>query len=213
VKLILIEGVPGSGKSTTAEKVTSHLLEQGMDATWYLEESESNPLRSAGIKQLQRPQEFIENCLKNWRSFVERTNDQHQVQVLEGAAFQLTVRFMFEHNLPGIKSYFASFQEIVASLDPRFIYLRPADLHRHSEFTAEQRGKKWAEKVSDYLEGTPYAKKHSLRGLTGMHRFWASYGAECDSLVKTISMPHVTVGVKEAAWDSELLVVREFLGL
>ena len=42
--LILIDGVPGSGKSATAQALWLHLRRNDYDATWFFEHQSSHPI-------------------------------------------------------------------------------------------------------------------------------------------------------------------------
>ena len=67
-KLILIEGLLGSGKSTTAEHLGTFLQQQGIDGRWYLEEDDPHPIPCFDLKLANLTQEWI----PLWHSFTER---------------------------------------------------------------------------------------------------------------------------------------------
>jgi thymidylate kinase len=46
---ILIEGLPGAGKSSTAEHIGDNYLRQGISCEWFLEEDEEHPLDFSGM--------------------------------------------------------------------------------------------------------------------------------------------------------------------
>jgi thymidylate kinase len=108
----LIEGLPGAGKTTMAEHLCLLARNSKWDAKWYLEESDDHPVHSNLIKAKRRESQFIEECLRAWSRFAERHQGNDAVQVLEGSAFQSTVRFMMEERLTGIKDYYLRFEEL-----------------------------------------------------------------------------------------------------
>jgi hypothetical protein len=44
-----------------------------------------------------------------------------------------------------------------------------------------------------------------------MHEFWSRYATLCDSLVKRIRMPQITVNVIPGEWDRHLFEALAFL--
>ena len=189
MRLLLIEGPPGSGKTTTAEELCRCLTEAGVDANWYLEEAVDHPVHPELIVEGRNNSEFPALCLEQWRRFVEGVQEQDLLHIMEGSAFQMTVRFMMHNNHSNMTEYFVKFSEIVTSLEPGFIYLRPNDAQQNSRFITKLRGEHWAEKVSKGETSTPFAIRNGLLGLEGMHKFWQNYAELCDSLFELWKLP------------------------
>jgi hypothetical protein len=213
MQIVLIEGVPGSGKSTMAQQLCSHALSLGIDARWYLEESHDNPLRMKPGNTQSSPGRFAEECLSSWARVVEQWEGQKTLHIVEGIALQSTVRFMMEMRESGIEQYYRRFEEIVACLNPRMVYLRPQNVASHSQEICQLRGADWANKVSSYLAHTHYAKHHGLKGLGGMHQFWAQYAALCDGLRLGGRMSTKTIDFVSGEWGRHMAEACAFLHL
>lgn len=209
----LVEGLPGSGKSTLAEHLCSLARESGCESTWYLEESGAHPVHSRSMKSRRRDGRFIEDCLQAWGRFAKQCQASDTIHILEGSAFQSTVRFMMEEKLAGIEDYYQCFEKVIASLHPRMVYLRPPDALEHSKYVSELRGRNWVTKVSAYVEKTPYAIHHGLFGIEGMHRFWADYAALCDEIVMRAKIPSKTITFVPGDWERHISGAAEFFGL
>ena len=80
-RLILIEGIPGSGKSTTGQFLTARLAEQAVDVRWWYEEMKGHPLyifddeasMDAVVRDLfaGRFARVVEATLERWNQFAE----------------------------------------------------------------------------------------------------------------------------------------------
>jgi hypothetical protein len=212
--LWFVEGLPGTGKTTMAEQLCALARKSGLSAAWYLEESIDHPVHGWKLKESRKNSDiFVKSCLDAWRLFAENATKTGGIHILEGSAFQSTVRFMLEQEISGIEGYYASFEEIVFPLAARVVYLRPKDAIEHSLLTSSSRGDVWAGKVSNYLEKTAYSKSHGLVGTSGMHRFWADYAVLCDRIVRKSALPVKTINVEPGEWERHSAEAANFLGL
>lgn len=209
----LVEGLPGTGKSTIAEYLCGAAGGLGYDARWYLEESDGHPVHPKSLKAERKNADFIEACLHAWAAFTERHGKDETIHILEGSAFQSTVRFMMEEKRTGIADYYRRFEEVVAPLNPRMVYFRPQDALRHSEHVSALRGKDWTAKVSGYLERTQYAVDEGYVGVSGMHRFWTDYAGLCDEMVECARLPTVIVEFVPGEWGRHMSEAIRFLAL
>jgi len=141
MRLLLIEGIPGTGKTTRAKELYRRSKLEGIDARWYLEEVTDHPVHPKSLVEDHQDSEFASNCLRRWLHFAETAIADDVLHIMEGSAFQMTVRFMMQTDQPGISEYYDEFSGIVAGLEPGFIYLRPNNARENSRFVANLRGK------------------------------------------------------------------------
>ncbi|MFL6622765.1 MAG: hypothetical protein ACJ8KA_09555 [Sulfurifustis sp.] len=139
-----------------------------------------------------------------WRAFVTQSLSSPVLHILEGSAFQSTVRFMLESERSDIEQYYRQFENVTAPLSPALIYLRPADGFRFSRALAVHRGASWSQKVADYLSATQYGRRRGLEGVDGMYRFWQDYAEQCDALVTTSRLPNCIIDVAVGDEDRRL---------
>ena len=62
-KLSLVEGIPGSGKSTTAQWIALELQKRQIEAEWFMDEHRGNPIT---IWEQLNPALFTARILENW---------------------------------------------------------------------------------------------------------------------------------------------------
>jgi len=193
VKLVLIDGLPGTGKSTLARSLCEVLREGGLETAWYLEEAGDHPVHPASLIQTRNELTFADRCLESWHHFVQHVGSSDGLHVLEGSAFQSTVRFLMEQEHPNTDVYFRRFVEIIQPLSPALIYLCTDNALEHSHNVAAHRGADWSYKVSTYLQETPYSMARNWKGEPGMHLFWSNYAGRCSELVRRSELATLTL--------------------
>lgn len=211
VRLVLIEGLPGTGKTSLARSLCEALREGGLDARWYLEEAADHPVHPTTFKQTRHDPAFAERCLDRWNRFVERVGTSGELPLLEGSALQSTVRFMMEQWHANTEAYFQRFTQTVKPLSPALIYLCPDDALEHSRSVSAHRGAVWSCKVSTYLQETPYSRARNWKGEQGMHSFWSDYAKRCKELVERADMPTLMLKAVPSDAQAQLQKSLEFL--
>jgi hypothetical protein len=187
MRLLFIEGIPGSGKTEISKQLCLLIQTAGIEAKWYLEELSDHPVHPRSLLQRCNEPSFPTECLSAWQNFVMRAECSSTLHILDGSAFQSTVRFMMqsEYSEIEIEQYYRKFEDIIAPLSPALVYLRPANAFDYSHATARHRGASWSTKVAKYLSDTRYCQNRQLKGIEGMCDFWDAYAKRCDALLTT----------------------------
>ncbi|HSH81388.1 MAG TPA: hypothetical protein VLA19_22905, partial [Herpetosiphonaceae bacterium] len=138
-KLIFVEGVMGSGKSTTANFIARQLQRNGFPARYIFEGGEGHVVRLMG--DLPHPfkpwldlttQEYREKSLAKWRAFVAQARHTDTVAVLDGQLFHgnMTDLLIMDTGRAGLRAYVHDIVEITRELNPVLIYFYQADLEQ-----------------------------------------------------------------------------------
>ena len=182
-KTIHFEGIPGSGKSTAAQRFCEILQSRGIDAAWWLEESVDHPIMPKEKRALSNNKHFSDVCLNAWRSFLE--SQANSVGILDGYAFQSTVRFLFEQQASRdlINNYFSRWQEFAP--DTSITYLFVNDPVEHYKIVLPERGQDWTKKLFAWTEQTPLGIASNLQGESGFVEFWSIYQDLCFELLSS----------------------------
>lgn len=188
-RLWLIEGVPGAGKSFLAERLALMAKALGLEARWWLEEDRDHPVLPARLRKLASAADFPERCVDAFGEFVRR---EPGVLILDGAAFQSTVRFLFANNCSDerIRDYLTAWARVVQPANPRLVLIQVRDPFAHyAEVVCPQRGDAWRDKLVAYVERTPIARGMGWRGFAGFVQFWAAYQDLCLRCAADLPVP------------------------
>ncbi|MEM7092729.1 MAG: hypothetical protein AAF567_06995 [Actinomycetota bacterium] len=183
-KLVLVEGVPGSGKTTTSWTLAESYRNAGHEVGWALEEDRQHPFFDQQFRRSHRSDDFPERCLHAWRSVVDASLV--HPWVLEGVAFQSTVRFMFEQDLPErtIEAYWDDFVATVRPVAPLFVHLLPRDVESFIRgHTMNARSDVWG-KISAHVLSTPVGRRLDGDGRDVAVDFWILYSELCVRLAR-----------------------------
>ena len=92
--IIVIEGLPGSGKSTTAKNITSYFEGMGLSVELFLENSQDNPIGFLWKKEI-IPEAIKKTNLKEYPfdSWLRVPSDNNEITVLDSRLLQNTSYF------------------------------------------------------------------------------------------------------------------------
>jgi hypothetical protein len=188
-QLWLIEGLPGSGKTSAAERLNALCAMDGLSSRWWLEESKDHPVLPAVLRKKAKEPGFSDLCVQAFRDFIRTETG---VLILEGSAFQNSIRFMFANarSEAEISDYLAAWADAVCAVRPRLLMfeVRAPEDH-YANFLAARRGAAWMEKLIAYVESTPVAEQCGWRGFDGFVQFWADYQQLCLACAKALPWP------------------------
>lgn len=202
-RLIFIEGLPGSGKSSIASELHSRIVLRDIDCSWYLEETKEHPVTPSVLRATASQANFHNRCLQSWAEFVQSGIMSNTVHILEGCAFQSTIRFMLEYGADRnqILKYVMEFEQKVYPLLPAMIYLYQENPRSFLEdIVFPKRGVAWVNKVSSYLASTPCCRERGWTDQNGMTNFWILYRNLCDEVLHLMKMPILRVEITNQNW-------------
>jgi hypothetical protein len=199
-KVIFVDGLPGSGKSTTAEYIAGVLKQRGLPCRLLRERETGHPLNVGGdlhpsgsttgaqMFAAYSVSRFIEESLDRWSTFVAGAMSSRHVNVLDSYPFQNRVRVLLQMDADAttLAAYQGCVQEKVAGLDPVLIYLDPGDVARTIRAIAERRGSAWTDYAVAVITESPTHRPAACTGWTERPR---SYAATSSCLTKPWPSP------------------------
>ncbi len=224
-RFIFVEGIMGSGKSTTAEFLTEHIRQQGIAARFLLEgptlEEPEHPLRIA--TEFPHPNaiwldltvdEFIERSLQKWQNFVNAAQQSETINVCDGLLFHgnMTDVLLMNAEPQVLYQYIAQVIECLHSLHPVVIYFYHHDIARAIRTICAVRGNPWETYQVNWKVASPYGVHRSLQGFDGLVQLYQNYRAICDEIFAQLTLPKLAI-CNEGNWARYYREILAFLQL
>jgi hypothetical protein len=210
-QLVIIEGIMGSGKSTTARWMAAQLEAAGLRAVAITERVEPHPVRGTdGLDQWFQPwldvtaEGLADRSLAKWQNFVANAQAAETIHTLDGQLFHgdLTNLFLMEATTAVIAKYCKTVSEIVRPLAPLLMYFYQADVERAIRAIATERGAEWVKYQVDWKLQAPYSRRLGLSGLDGLVALYKDYRALTDNLYSRLDFPKLAIDNSQQAWDA-----------
>ncbi len=215
-RLILVEGMPGTGKSTASQFIHQQLHSNGHLSRWCHEEAETHPV--CLFYQPQRHHswsDYIEDVVSRWQSYAYELHEQDQIDVLDVAILQNHVRSMLIFNCDrnAILDLVCRIESLIASLDPVLIYLRPKDIEKNFRDVVEVRGQRMLELWIESHDQYPYTRRRQVGGFPGFIAFWEEFGEISDQVFEDLAITKVRQDISNNDWIERYRELLDFLEL
>lgn len=224
-KLIVIDGLSGSGKTTTAEWLTLQLQQQGIK-TWYIPEYDTaHPLWWYTYwdgKDYLPPdfdnidiETFIATSLKRWSVFVDSMHTSDRIVLAESVFFQdAAAMFLMGGAEPAhLMDYARQVQQIAQPLNPVLVYFRQNNIATALRKICAIRGKEFENELLENMERFPYLKRRKLKGLDGVTVLWRDIQKLTDALFDEYKIRKLAIEASEGDWLDYRQRILDFLGL
>jgi hypothetical protein len=208
-RLILVEGMIGSGKTTTAGYLADWLARRGEEVRAFDEGAADHPIRTRRVDELlaaPAPGDPGAYSAGQWRRLAERCLRDDQTIILESVFLQNSVMPAFIDGAPvaAVTDICAEIQRQAAPAEPFLIYLRPTDIAAAIARVHETRGEPWSSRNVAYVQDCPWARRRNLRGRDAVVRLYQAWDPVVSELFDRYPFPKLMVPDPHHDWPASL---------
>ena len=222
-RLILVEGLPGSGKSTTAQFIAKCLSDNGIPNKWWYEEEQGHPVYffnsseeiQGVINDLSagKYEDVIDKALKQWEVFCNSLISVEKVLVIDSAFFGYLTWTLFPFGVPHevIEKYLIEVESMISPFKPSLIYFYQEDIHCSLKEICDKRGGNTQERFIRNATESKYGRDRNLVGFVGMVQFWQEYRSLTDRIFERTTLRKLAIDNSVGNWAEYLSQITEFL--
>jgi hypothetical protein len=210
-RILFIDGLPGSGKSTAAEALGHHLSNSRV----FLESAPHHPLLVATPDQMGAAFADI-HAIHSWSSFAAaalgkldsflKTAERDVLYVFESHPIQSTVRVLFQLDAPqtAIWQFWSDLQDRLAFARPRLIFFHDDHPLQAVKDITRKRGPAWESYLIEALEQSPWMRVRALSGAEGAYEMLAKYAELIDRLAGSWRFPMLALSGRPENYEERL---------
>jgi hypothetical protein len=218
--LIFIDGLPGSGKSITAQILCLHLQRLGHQTRWFFEHQSSHPVYKYDdpekmFETTLASEEIREQAMENWETLATELRGTSKVTILESTFFQTTIGWLqlMDVERAEIISFASRISQLTDVLNPALIYFYQDDVAKALEKTSERRGEWFENFLVSRIGRTPYGQRTSITNLDGVIRFYEQVRSITDELYSGLTLHKVAIETSAGDWPEYHRQISEFLSI
>lgn len=213
-KLIVVDGLSGSGKTTTCRWLAQHLHQPHRPIRVVYEADVPHPLHwwqywngdhhlAPDFDQV-TPEHSMQTSLEKWTQFIDHLHTSDDSVVIEGVMYCLAVGFFRQGDVAPaqIATYIHRVEALMAPIAPLLVYLRQDSIATHTRTVWTSRGRAITQELITNMERTRYFRHRQLRGFAGVIALWEDTQALTDTLFATHQIPKLVLEVTPGDWDS-----------
>jgi thymidylate kinase len=204
MRTVLIEGVPGTGKTRLAETVCGWLEDRGELVRLLTEKAQDDGVFGDVWQSLDaRPERAARKLLRRWRRIYRvRTRDFEAAYIFDNALFN-HVQYLMALGMAdeGILSFYRAVCAELLPLRSVIVFLE-GDAEAIIQRIMAERADRWTPRVVDLVADTPYQRARSRVGGEGLVSFMSDSMSLRRRLIDEGPLPTVRCDVTTADWKA-----------
>jgi len=218
-KLIIVAGMSGCGKSTTAQHLSKQYTQNGIKHLWLHEEIENHPIREGEFKvgclnTAEGMAANVADMFDRWTKLANVIEKSDCVYVMEGCLYQMIIRYFFTANYPldKITEFYDRIMEIIAKLNPTIVFLYRDNVEASFQQAFEVRGERWKSIILD-PEGDGYFATHEYKGDESTYAMYEHYQQVANSMFERYQGRKIKINTLNCDWSRHHHRLCDYLGL
>jgi len=209
-KLILLEGPPGSGKTTISKKLFERINVKNKDL--FQESAEPHPIAENDIAD--DMDIWPVKTLSNWEKLSADLEANQKLVIMEFAWFQNTIGMMLINDCGRhrIMALCRQIEQTIKAISPVLIlYTADNDIAFLKETYELRRDEGWPEDIDGLIEKWPYGQQRNLKGFAGFSDFYQEYVSIMQTLYAELEIERITIDVTQREWPKVENLTYEYL--
>ena len=225
-KLVLVEGMPGAGKTTCAKIVANKLKQEKYRIKFYSEMDDDNPIRTPEFDRIRSRHPHVEplkgtglNGLsldptiyedRQWSKLAKKCIRGEDIIMLESRYMQnsLQMEYLEGKSERSIRERFKIINSLVADADPLLVYLRPSNVARTIKNTLEARGREYTMWLLDQFMQTEWSQRRGLSDIDGVIVFFENWDEIAKRLCKIHDGPKIEINDPQNNWEDTVKQIK-----
>lgn len=212
-RLILVEGLPTSGKSTTA-----HLIARALgNATWHFEFELNHPIYDTNrYSELLRDggfdSSYFEQALDRWSVLAAEIVASGKTVVLESALFQMAIHLMLlaDRAETEIADYLRAVRDRILPANPTLVYFRDEDARRSLNTACSIRGDWYQGFLTERVGRSRLGIRREWDGFDGVAAYFTEYLALIERLKGDLDFPIREISMSRTMEDRNATIAQIF---
>lgn len=211
-RVIFVEGISGSGKTSTCQFLYRQYLLNGYDVRFFHEFHIPHPIHEWYLTD---PQEWIDTTLSRWQKFVKETLSSDKIIVMDSTIFQGTICVLLELDADRdiILDYAYRVPEIIRPLNPSLIYFYQTDYRKTLLQIYHEREEKIRTKKDNFIRTIKYGQNRNLYGHEGYMRFVGEFKDISSELFEKYNMSKISIENSAGNWPDYYGRIARFLSV
>ncbi|MGO4392465.1 hypothetical protein AB4Z46_14055 [Variovorax sp. M-6] len=222
LRLVIVEGIMGSGKSTTMRFIAKSLQDANRPALPVHERTDPHPVRATDEFEHwfqpwldTTPAQLAARSAARWASLVEASLADGTIRIMDGQLFHgdLTNLFLMEADSATLSGHVRAVAKTIAPLKPLVVYFRQEDVEQALRTVCEERGADWVAYQVEWKLAAPYSTQRELMGLEGLIALYRDYRRLTDELFERLPLDKLAIENSKQDWPAYQGLILQALGL
>lgn len=210
-RLVIFEGIMGSGKSTSTLALAAKLQEGGVAATAQTEKQFPHPLRATDqLDHWYEPwrdvnaEALARLAQERWIRFTGEVAQKDTVAVVDGQLFHgdLTNLFLMGAPEAEIEAHAVALADTLRKVPALLVYHFQADVDSALKRILALRGPEWQEYQFSWKLNSPLAPSCGYSDLDGFLKLYRRYRALTDKLYARLDLPKLAIDTSGEDWSA-----------
>ena len=204
-RIVILEGIMGSGKSTTVLRLADRLKTSGVSVFGITEGTSPHPIRfDWDLPWMDMPaRQLAKSAAARWCAYASSASMSESITVVDGQLFHgnLTSLFLLDADVALISGYVHDVVAAIKPLRPLLIYFHQDDVDRAIRAIAAERGDAWVTYQVAWKLTSPRAVRQGLVGLEGLIELYRDYRQLTDQLYTDLDIPKISIENSGREWS------------